>query len=363
MLFKRSVIVAAAAAALTVPAVTLVAGPAGAETSTWHVSKVLSKSFVGPLQIEVASGRIWVADSFTSTLRRIGSKHVIANGPSPQSGGDLAGVAVDAAHDRIAYLTSNGKHTVTKFVLLRKGKVAFTRDLAKFEATYNPDGRNHYGVDHPSSCVRKALNDAHIPVKYTGEKDSHPYAVAFLGGTRWAVADAGGNDVLIVNAATGKVATAAVLPRQGFTVSRAFAQANHLSSCTVGVKYYTEPVPTDVEVGPHGQLYVSVLPGGPEGPGVPPRGKVYTISKTGKVHQIGRGFAEATNLAVTPTGVVYVAELGSGKVAVLHNGTPSTIVRLPGVASLEYKYGALWAGTAPAATGSQAPGEVVKISK
>jgi hypothetical protein len=211
--------------------------------------------------------------------------------------------------------------------------------------------------------VRKALNNAHIPVSYKGQLDSHPYAVAFLGGNRWAVADAGGNDVLTINSATGKVATAAVLPRQVLKISYTFAKASHLPKCTIGVKYYTEPVPTDVESGPHGQLYVSTLPGGPEGPGVPARGKVYAIGQTGKVRQIGHGFASATNLAVTPQGVVFVAELGAGAIAMLHNGMPKTIVKLPSVAAVEYKYGALWAATAPAASGGKGPGEIVKITK
>lgn len=54
----------------------------------------------------------------------------------------------------------------------------FSRNLAKWERMHNPDGNVRYGVHNPSSCVRNSLRDAHIPVRYTGEVDSHPYAVA-----------------------------------------------------------------------------------------------------------------------------------------------------------------------------------------
>ncbi len=41
--------------------------------------------------------------------------------------------------------------------------------------------------------------------------DSHPYAVASLGDGSWAVADAGGNDILKVDS-RGHVSVIAVLP-------------------------------------------------------------------------------------------------------------------------------------------------------
>lgn len=361
MVHKKSIVVAAAAAAaLSMPAVSLAAAPA-AQSHSLRVVKVLSKHFVGPLQFDVAAGKVFVADSFTSTLRRIGSTHVIAHGGNPKTGGDLAGVAFDAVHHDLAYLESNGKHTDTEFVLLHRGKRVLSRNLAKWEARHNPDGAIRYGVLHPSSCVRKALTAAHVPVSYRGAVDSHPYAVAYLGSHRWAVADAGGNDVLLINSATGKVATIGVLPRQALKVSKAFAAANHFPSCTVGVTYYTEAVPTDVELGPKGLLYVSTLPGGPEGPGVPARGGVYTISMRGSIHRIGHGFDGATNLAVTGRGTVYVAEISKGAIAVLHQGTPRTVLKLAGVVAVEWKYGELFASTAPAAAGGAGPGMIVKI--
>lgn len=363
MLSKKSVVIAvAAAAALTMPLVSLAASPAGAAQRGFHITKVLSTHFVGPLQIEVAGGSVFVADSFTSTLRKIGSKHVIARGPDPSKGGDLAGVAIDAAGHDLAYLVSNGSHSRTEFVVRHRGKQVLTRNLASWEAKHNPDGTVHYGVDHASSCARKALRDAHVPVSYLGHKDSHPYAVAFLGNHNWAVADAGGNDLLTINSATGRIATLAVLPRQPFTITKKIAAQNHVASCAVGTTYYSESVPTDVEAGPHAMMYVSTLPGG-EVPGGGPRGRVYTVSPSGTVKIIGHGFADATNLAVTPAGVVYVAELSKGAIATIHNATPKTVFKLKAVAAVEWKYGELFAATAPAAIGAHGPGEVVKIQR
>jgi hypothetical protein len=67
-----------------------------------------------------------------------------------------------------------------------------------------------------------------------GLPPSHPYVVASLGRGSWAVADAGANAILKVSA--------------------------------------TGQVPTDVEVGPLGQPWVSTLPGGPEDPSLGARG-------------------------------------------------------------------------------------------
>lgn len=365
MLSKKSVVVAAAAAAtLTVPLVAFAGNAAGAaQSGSFHLTRVVTTHVVGPLQFEIASHSVFVADSFTSTLRKIGSKHVLARGGDPSKGGDLAGVAIDAAGHDLAYVKSNGSHSSTRFVILHRGKQTLSRNLAKWEAVHNPDHSVNYGVDHASSCARKALRDAHIPVSYKGGKDSHPYAVTYMGNHMWAVADAGGNDILTINSATGKIATLAVMPRQPFIVGHTFAKKNHLPSCVIGTTYYTESVPTDVEVGPHGVLYVSTLPGGPEGPGVGPRGRVYTLSRSGTVKIIGHSFGNATNIAVTPTGTVYVAELAQGRISVLNGSTPKTVFKLNAVVAIEWAYNRLYAATAPAVVGQHAHGRIVVLEK
>ncbi len=55
-------------------------------------------------------------------------------------------------------------------------------------------------------------------------------------------------------------------------VTKESAAALELPDCVVGVTYAFEPVPTDVEVGKDGYLYVTTLPGGPESPALGARG-------------------------------------------------------------------------------------------
>jgi hypothetical protein len=153
-----------------------------------------------------------------------------------------------------------------------------------------------------------------------------------------------------------------VLPSTPLKITKAFQKSSGLPACTVGVTYQTEGVPTDVEAGPKGMLYVSSLPGGPEGPGVPARGRVYTVSPSGAVNMIGDGFADATNLAVSRSGTVYVAEFGAGRIAMLKNGGPKSVFKMDAVVAVEWANGHLYASSAPAITGAQAPGEIVKLA-
>ena len=69
--------------------------------------------------------------------------------------------------------------------------------------------------NQPSACASNALLGlgAPSPLRYTGLVDSHPYGIASLGGNAWAVADAGGNDIVGV-AANGDLSTIAVAARR-----------------------------------------------------------------------------------------------------------------------------------------------------
>jgi hypothetical protein len=350
-----------AACALVVPfaASLAVAGPAAsaAPGPHLHVVKVLSRHFVGPLQFAVSGHHVYVADAFTSTLKEIGGP-VLAHGPDPSTGGDLAGVAVNRHRGEIAYTSSNGKHTNTRLTVLRHRQVAWSVNLAAFEAANNPDHKTVYGVEDPSRCVRRALTKAHIPVRYHGEVDSHPYAVTALRHGAWAVADAGGNDLLRVSAA-GQISLIRTFPRETKVITQDIADAEHLPQCVVGVHYRIEAVPTDVErVGKHGRLYVTTLAGAD----FPNMGRVYRVlAGTGERTKIGDGFNEATNLAVTKGGTILVTELGSGRISRLSNGGPVEVATLPGVVAIERANGRFYASTAPAVTGAQKPGRVVVL--
>ena len=87
------------------------------------------------------------------------------------------------------------------------------------------------------------FEDEHNPAG--GPRDSNPYGVLAVASERY-VTDAGGNDLLRI-AANGKVSLAATL-----------------SAASNGA----EPVPTEVEMGPDGSLYVSLLTGAPFTAGV-----------------------------------------------------------------------------------------------
>jgi hypothetical protein len=72
-----------------------------------------------------------------------------------------------------------------------------------------------------------------------------------------------------------------------------------LAAC-VGATFTGEPVPTDVERGPDGSLYVSSLPGFPEAPGT---GAVFRVDpRTGDVEKLYDGFSGAVDLAVDADG-------------------------------------------------------------
>jgi hypothetical protein len=356
----RNVLLACAGAVLVLGIAPAAADAHSPHGSDLHVVATLSDSYVGPLQFAVAGRKIFVADSFTSTLTQLGRSTPIATGPDPATGGDLAGVAADPRSGALAYTSSNGDHTQTHLTILQPGRKAITADLSGYEATHNPDGAVFYGVRNPSQCVSDAFAAIGVPVSYNGQLDSHPYSVVALGRGAWAVADAGANDILKVDR-YGRVSLLSVLPAQPVKITAGLAAANGLPPCTVGVTYRFEAVPTDVEVGPWGSLYVTTLPGGPEGPDNANPGSVYRIGWNGHPTRIATGFNGATNLAVDGHGRIYVAEISAGTISTIVHGRPSVVASLPSVVAVEYANGRLYASTAPAATGSDGPGTIVVL--
>ena len=140
---------------------------------------------------------------------------------------------------------------------------------------------------------------------YSGIKESNPYAVEAADGGGWFVADAAANAVLHVDD-DGDVETALVLPVQRLTITRALANANDLPRCTVGKTWRYEPVPTDVEEGAAGRLYVTLLPGGP---GEGDRGKLIRYNpNTDRTATLARRLVGATNLALA-NGRIFVNQL------------------------------------------------------
>jgi sugar lactone lactonase YvrE len=171
------------------------------------------------------------------------------------------------------------------------------------------------------------------PPTYTGIVESHPYASTQAADGTTYVADAAGNAVLAVKA--GAVRTVAVLPHKTLRVDAEFAEQAEMPSCAVGRLYRFEPVPTDVEIGPDGLLYVSTLPGGPEDGSLGAGASVYRITpSTGSTSRLATGLVSATGLAVSPGGDVFVSELFGGRIARIPHGSHRVLtyakVGLPG---------------------------------
>ncbi len=317
---------------------------------------VLDSTVLAPFQLAVTGRDVLVADGGTSAVSRLRGRTLKPLVPGVPG---LEGIGTDPAGD-IAYTSSNeSTHAASLVVVHRNGKKVVA-DLAAFEKVHNPDGAVTYGVLHPSACVKKYFKGMHQPATYTGDVNSNPYAVIPFRSGWWLVADAGANAILKVSPA-GRVSVAAVLPRQATVITEAIVKANKLPACALGVTYYSNPVPTDLQFGPEQRLYVSLLAGGLS------TGSVYTVEVRGHTsRRFATGFVGATNLTVTPRGVVYVTQAFAGLVSRVYRGHTTTVARLANVLSLQWSRGALYAGTAAPGLLQEGrptgPGSLVRIT-
>jgi hypothetical protein len=325
--------------------------------------EVLADNLVGPLSLSIGNHRTaYVSQNFAGTIDAVrkGDVTPLVTSPAPE----VEVGAVSALGGRLYYVTSAGAGVPGEFdshLKLRdaRGNVEEVADLGRHETDHNPDGETTYGfVGLPDGCEVPP----EVPVSYTGLLDSHPYSTDLWHG-KVLVADAGGNDILAVDR-DGDVSTVAVLPPTPLQITAEIAAGIGLPECTAGSTYLLEPVPTDVEVGRDGWLYVTSLPGGPEGPGLP-LGAVYRVNpESGAVELVTRGFSGATNLAIGTKGEIYVTELFGGKVSVIPRGstTPQTFLELPLPAAVEVDGRSLYV-TTEALPGEDAPpsGKVIKV--
>jgi len=338
---------------LGVASVAAVAAPATAAPSPGEPS-VLASGFIAPLGLTVdRDGTAIVTSGFgygiLSTVDRQGTVTNVIEAP----GEEIGAPAVDGKS--IYYLRGNDAHTEALYYELRDGASTAIADLAAYEAAENPDSVNTYGfVDLPDECAEQFVPFPEYPPlgmpTYTGIIDTHAYGAVAIGGTVY-IADAGANAILAVSDAG--IETVAVLPpTEPFTVSAAVAQSNFWPECTVGYGYRYQPVPTDVEPGPDGMLYVTTLPGGPEDPSLGARGAVHRVDPaTGDVELVSGGFVGTTGLAVAANGTIFVAELfggdGSGQVSMIAPGAsePTPVMSLPTPAAISVRAEQLYVTT------------------
>jgi hypothetical protein len=333
---------AMAAGAVVLLTGSLLAGPAAGAAQAPEPTTV-AKKLVSPLSMVVAGdGTAYVAQNFAGLLTAVspGARpEVVFAAPKGTEVG-----AVSEKGGTVHFATTKGKATAL-WAMRPGGKPKKLANLWKHEKTDNPDGDQAYGFEGlDPACA--AQMPPEIPASYTGILESHPYGSAVHKAVTY-VADAAGNTIVSVKP-NGKVRTVAVLPPVPVVITAEAAAANKLPACTVGKTFAFEPVPTDVEVGKNGWLWVTLLPGGPEDGSTGAQGRLVKVkAKTGAVREVASGFAGATGVAVADNGDVYVAQLFGGQVSRIKAGstTAKTYAEVMMPAAVEWADGDLYVST------------------
>lgn len=320
---RRTPIIPVATAALALLATSF----APAANADEPAGEVVADGLVSALSLAVADdGTVFVSQNFASLIT------MAAPGAEPEvifadeGHRDIGGLSVDG--DTLTF-SATGPGDV-KVYTYEKDDEGWAQtevaDLWAFEKSTNPDKSSTYGIANLSKSCKK--DTAVFLRQHKGGKDSHPYNSAQADGVTY-IADAGANAILAVNGS--EVSTVAVLPPTKITITKQIRKALKAPKCTIGKKLAVEPVPTDVEVGPDGNLYVTSLPGGPEDPAMGANGALYQVNpQTGKVTKMAGGLVSPTGLAIGPDGTAYIAMMFASTVlAVPYGGTPTTFAELP----------------------------------
>src|SRR5215207_199450 len=239
-----------------------------------------SKFYYGPTG---AVSRLWkgeqerVATGLPSLAMANGSRGI---GPSDiaflGAGNASVTVMLEGHPDQRAQLGPAGDGFGRLVDMPAGGDWRFGADLAGYERTANPDGR---------------------------QLDSNPYAVVAEPGGR-VVVDAGGNSLLRV-AADGEISTIAVLP------------VLPTSEVNGG-----DPVPTCVTVGPDGAYYVGILAGLPFRDGA---ARVYRVVPGEAPAEFLTGFKTITDIDFDAAGNLYVLQHAGGATGV---ALPGSLLRV-----------------------------------
>lgn len=264
----------------------------------------VATGLITPLSLAVADdGTVFVSQNFAGLLNEAGVDEPI----HALEGTEIGGVSVDG--DTVTFVTTAmGPEPAAGLWTLGPEGTTQVADLWAYEQEVNPDGETRYGVKLSRSCKKQVGKHGKIWLAGKGIVESHPYATYVAGGTTY-VADAAGNSILAVE--DGEVSTVATLPAVEIEVTKKRAKAMKLPECAVGKTYKAEGVPTDVEMGPDGNLYVTSLPGGPEDPVMGANGGVFRIDlAAGTIAPFGPGgLVSPVGLAIGPDGTAYVSML------------------------------------------------------
>lgn len=196
-------------------------------------------------------------------------------------------VAVGAPGPFVADMPRTGEEGVLLKIDIETGERTVVADLIEWEITENPD-----------------------PMLV----DSNPYGIGLVDGVVY-VADAGGNTIIAVDAESAEISTFAVtagLPAEFFGEAGNPGRdgAPELDS-----------VPSAVEQGPDGRLYVGYVTGGPFPAGYAP---IDAYSLDGSMERVVEGLTMTADIAFDSAGKMYVAIVSTD----LINGGPGQVVRV-----------------------------------
>jgi hypothetical protein len=197
-----------------------------------------------------------------------------------------------------------------KLYRISNGKIGMLADLGAYEASVNPDG---------------------------AEINPNPFDVEALNGGKALVADAGGNDLLIVDQ-KGKIDWVATLPSELVSTDNAKQMvgcpnppAEFASICDLPPMIPAEAVATSVAVGPDGAYYMGELKGFPGAVNV---SRVWRI-EPGTLHAqcgvspacsvVASGFTSIVDLAFGPNGMLYVTEYDEASWMAVEFGIPGAM--------------------------------------
>jgi len=315
---RRSAVIALSAAALAAAALT--ATPAASADPAPALTPI-GGDFVSPLHLAFGPGKtLYVADAFVGSIQKIkwrtGVRTTVFQGGQPLPGIDVA------SNGAIKATLSIGDPTqplpTSLIGVNQAGKSWKLADLLAYEQANNPDGQNPAAPD----------------------SQSNPYSVLALK-HRTIVADAGANDLLVVR--HGKVSTLTVFPT--FTAEGCGPNNNGDVSC--------DPVPTDVELGPDGYLYVSGL-------GAEVEGHIYKVNQwTGQIVQTWGGLPPLTGIAVASDGTIYASSIFAGAILRIATDGSTSAAQVPFPTDVEIGGGMIVVGSMPLSGG---PGAVYKVS-
>lgn len=347
---RRTTTIAAAAASAALLASTL-APPANAAEG-----EVIADGLSMVLSVAVADdGTVYATQNFAGKIMRIAPggepEEIYAGQPGLEVGAlSVSGDVVTFATYALGGPPSAAIHTLTHDA--EDGwQATEVADTLEFETSVNPDRNRSYAISGLSKSCKKDIPKRLRPlvVGYKGIADSHPYATTTVDGTTY-LADAAANAILAVDE-TG-VSTLAVLPAAQVKVTKKLRKNMGLPKCTQGKVFKSEPVPTDVELGPDGNLYVTTLGGG-LGESMP-LGGLYQVTPAGKVTEQAKGLMSPVGLAISNTGTAYISQLFADTVLeVPFGGAPTTLSEIPKPGDVEFANGAVYV----ARTGFEDPEE------